>query len=354
MSNVKLSIRCLLFATLLLAASRDSAAEFDKKGLDYFESKIRPVLVKNCYQCHSAKAASEGKLKGKLQLDTREGARRGGETGPAVVPGKPNESLLVNALRHEDFEMPPKNKLPDSLVGHFVKWIEMGAPDPREGKTIAAAEIDIDAAKQFWSFRPLKEIAPPAASDASWGRTPVDRFIRARQEAAGITPNPVADPRTLIRRAYHDLIGLPPSPEEVATFKEESIRNPQSAYHNLVDRLLASDHFGERWGRHWLDLVRFAESNGYAFDKDRPNAYHYRDFVIRALNADMPYDEFVRLQVAGDLLATTDATNPAEARSTVDATAATGFLVAGPFTTQQTQNERERSRYEQLDDMIQT
>ena len=354
MSNVKLSIRCLLFATLLLAASRASAAEFDKKGLDYFESKIRPVLVKNCYQCHSAKAASEGKLKGKLQLDTREGARRGGETGPAVVPGKPNESLLVNALRHEDFEMPPKNKLPDSLVGHFVKWIEMGAPDPREGKTIAAAEIDIDAAKQFWSFRPLKEIAPPAASDASWGRTPVDRFIRARQEAAGITPNPVADPRTLIRRAYHDLIGLPPSPEEVATFEEESIRNPQSAYHNLVDRLLASDHFGERWGRHWLDLVRFAESNGYAFDKDRPNAYHYRDFVIRALNADMPYDEFVRLQVAGDLLATADATNPAEARSAVDATAATGFLVAGPFTTQQTQNERERSRYEQLDDMIQT
>jgi hypothetical protein len=343
-----------LSVVIIFAASASAAAEFDKKGLDYFESKIRPVLVKNCYQCHSAKAASEGKLKGKLQLDTREGARRGGETGPAVVPGKPNESLLINALRHEDFEMPPKSKLPDSLVGHFVKWIEMGAPDPRDGKTIAAAEIDIAAAKSFWSFQALKEITPPVAKDAKWARTPVDHFIRVRQEAAGITPNALADPKTLIRRAYYDLTGLPPSPEEVAVFETEYNRDPKSAYANLIDRLLASDHFGERWGRHWLDLVRFAESNGYAFDKDRPNAYHYRDFVIRALNSDMPYDEFVRLQVAGDLLATEDSKNPAEARSAVDAVAATGFLVAGPFTTQQTQKERERSRYEQIDDIIHT
>jgi hypothetical protein len=330
------------------------AAEPDKKGLDFFESKIRPLLVDNCYQCHSAKAAAEGKLKGGLQLDTREGARRGGETGPAVVPGKPDESLLISALRHEELEMPPKGKLPDSLIGHFVKWIEMGAPDPREGATIAAVEIDIAAAKEFWSFGPLKTAEPPAVKDTNWTRTAIDQFIRARQEAAGIALNPTADPRTLIRRAYYDLVGLPPTPEEVEAFVEDSIRNPQSAFRNLVDRLLDSQHFGERWGRHWLDLVRFAESNGYAFDGDRPNAYHYRDFVIRALNDDMPYDQFVRQQIAGDLLASADAATTAEAKAAVESLAATGFLVAGPFTTQQTQKERERSRYEQLDDMIHT
>ncbi len=343
-----------LLTVCITAVASLHAAEPDKKGLDFFESKIRPLLVDNCYQCHSAKAASEGKLKGGLQLDTREGARRGGESGPAVVPGKPDESLLISALKQEEFEMPPKGKLPDSLIGHFVKWIEMGAPDPREGETIAAAEIDFDAAKEFWSFRRLQQSDPPAVKDTEWTRTPIDQFIRARQEAAGVTPNPMADPRTLVRRAYYDLVGLPPAPEEVEAFVEESTRNPESAFENLIDHLLDSEHFGERWGRHWLDLVRFAESNGYAFDKDRPNAYHYRDFVIRALNADMPYDQFVRQQIAGDLLADADVKTTTEAEAAVESLAATGFLVAGPFTTQQTQKERERSRYEQLDDMIHT
>ena len=198
--------------------------------------------------------------------------------------------------------------------------------------------------KSFWSFQSLKQVQPPSPQDKQWVRTPVDRFIRVKQEAAGVEPNRVASAHTLIRRAYYDLVGLPPTPEAVQKFVDAAEIDLQTAYAKLIDELLESPHYGERWARHWLDLVRFAESNGYAFDKDRPNAFHYRDFVIRAFNQDLPYDEFVRLQVAGDLLKPND----------YDAISATGFLVAGPFTTQQTQKERERSRYEQLDDMVNT
>jgi hypothetical protein len=241
--------------------------------------------------------------------------------------------------------MPPRKKLPDEIVAHFVKWIAMGAPDPRDGeKGTASAEIDMTAAKEFWSFRPLADVKQPAVDDMSWVRTPVDLFIGARLHAAKIEASGIADARTLIRRVTIDIIGLPPEPEEVERFVEEASKDLDRAYGHLVDRLLASEHHGERWARHWLDLSRFAESNGYAFDGDRNNAYHYRDFVIRSLNADMPYDEFVSLQLAGDLLRPKD----------IDAVAATGFIVAGPFTTQQTQKERERSRYEQLDDMVHT
>jgi Protein of unknown function (DUF1549)/Protein of unknown function (DUF1553)/Planctomycete cytochrome C len=323
----------------------------DKAGNAFFESKIRPVLVRNCYQCHSAQAAANGKLKGKLLLDTRAGMHKGGESGPAVVPGDVAKSGIIAALKHETFKMPPKGKLPATVIADFEKWIRLGAPDPREGKAISTKrKIDIEAARKFWSFQPLKRAAPPVVKDAQWVKTAVDRFIRARQEAAGITPNKAAGPRTLIRRAYFDLIGLPPSPLEVERFVAESRSNRDAAYKRLIDRLLASEHYGERWARHWLDLARFAESNGYAFDKDRPNAYQYRDFVIKALNSDLPYDRFVRFQIAGDLLAD-GVVNP---ERKLDMTSATGFLVAGPFTTQQTQKERERSRYEQLDDVLNT
>ena len=182
----------------------------------------------------------------------------------------------------------------------------------------------------------------------------MDRFIRARQQTEDVTGNPRATPLTLLRRLHFNVVGLPPSPEEIQQFTRDAEQDFEAAYEAAVERLLASGHYGERWGRHWLDLVRFAESNGYAFDQDRANAFQYRDFVIRALNADMPYDQFVRLQLAGDLLADNNVATNAQARQTLDAVAATGFLVAGPFTTQQTQKERERSRYEQLDDIVHT
>ena len=323
----------------------------------FFESKIRPVLAENCYQCHSAKAVAEGKLKGGLQLDTRAGIQTGGDTGPAVVPGKLPDSLILRALRHEgDLKMPPKNKLSATVAADFQKWIEMGAPDPRDGMvaTLKKDDVDIAAGQKHWAFRPLAKTAVPEISHQKWARTEIDQFIRARQESAKVGANRVAELRTLVRRAYFDLIGLPPTPEQVSSFVASAEEDFDSAWPALIDELLASPHYGERWGRHWLDLVRFAESNGYAFDKDRPNAWRYRDWVINALNADMPYDEFVRQQVAGDLFAGADWDNPAKAKRALELVSATGFIVAGPFTTQQTQKERERSRYEQLDDMIHT
>jgi hypothetical protein len=340
--------------TLLLTSSVASAAEPDRKGLDFFEAKIRPMLVKHCYECHSAGAIGKKNLKGGLLLDSRDGSRKGGESGPAVVPGKPDESLLITALKHDSFKMPPKGKLPDELIAHFVKWVEMGAPDPRDGVAVATTGIDIDAGRKHWSFQPLTQPDPPAVKDEAWGRNSLDHFVRAKQEAAGVTPNGIASPRTLIRRAYFDLIGLPPKPEDIERFVADSEKDPKGAYNRLIDGLLAREQFGERWARHWLDVTRFAESHGYAFDGDRPNAWHYRDFVIRALNSDMPYDQFVKLQLAGDLLANVNAPSTTEAHEAINTLAATGFLVSGPYTTQQTQKERERSRYEQLDDIVST
>ena len=219
-----------------------------------------------------------------------------------------------------------------------------GLATPMWAESDLAGGKDLEAARKFWSYRSLSEAEVPEVKNDSWVRTEVDRFILARLEAAKVEPNEIASLQTLIRRVSFDLRGLPPTPEEVESFELEAKKDFREAYEKLVDRFLSDSAYGERWGRHWLDLARFAESNGYAFDKDRKNAFRYRDFVIRALNDDMPYDRFVRLQMAGDLLKPDD----------VDSIAATGFLVAGPFTTQQTQKERERSRYEQLDDVIHT
>ncbi len=312
-------------------------------GLKLFEAKIRPVLIQQCYACHSADAVKAGKLQGELLLDTRAGIRKGGESGPAVVPGDVEQSLILGALRHDNFKMPPDTKLPAAVIDDFVAWVKLGAPDPREGESHQPAErtIDLAAGRTFWSFQPLHPAPVPTVKQTSWVRTSVDPFILARLEQQDLSPNAAADSQTLIRRLYFDVWGLPPEPSEVQTFLADD--SPQ-AYEQLVDRLLEGQHYGERWARHWLDLARFAESNGYAFDKDRPAAYHYRDFVIKALNEDLPYDQFVRWQVAGDQIAPQD----------YMAQAATGFLAAGPFTSQQTQKERERSRYEQLDDIVGT
>ena len=335
-----------ILATVLIVGTLNSIATADEptaEQLKHFESKIRPVLIARCYKCHSADAVKAGKLEGELLLDTREGIRKGGESGPAVVPGDVDASLLVDAIRHDSFKMPPDTKLEAATIADFVKWIETGAHDPREGEAaeVAKEQIDLEAGRQFWSFQPIIDAAPPTVMNDDWVRTDIDRFILARLEAEGLAPNEAASRRKLIRRVYFDLWGLPPDPAAVEAFVADE---SPDAYARLVDRLLAGDHYGERWARHWLDLARFAESNGYAFDKDRPGAYHYRDFVIKALNNDMPYNQFVTLQLAGDQLHPTDYTSQA----------ATGFLAAGPFTSQQTQKERERSRYEQLDDVVAT
>ncbi|MBX6313719.1 MAG: DUF1553 domain-containing protein [Isosphaeraceae bacterium] len=276
------------------------AAADDPAGIAFFEKKIRPVLVKECYACHSAEAK---KVRGGLRLDSRAGLLAGGDSGPAIVPGQPDESLLLEALRHEGLAMPPKGKLPDGVVADFERWIQMGAPDPRDGRAAPARTgIDLEAGRQFWAYQLPRRHEPPAVADADWPRTDIDRFILAKLEAHGLRPVHDADKATLVRRLYFDLIGLPPSPEEIDAFASDTA--PDS-YERLVDRLLASPHFGERWGRHWLDVARFAESltlRGLILKQ----AWRYRDYVIDAFNSDLPFNQFLREQVAGDLLPAAD------------------------------------------------
>jgi hypothetical protein len=274
------------------------ATEDDPTGVAFFERKIRPMLVKECYACHSARSKT---LKGGLRVDTSEGLRKGGDSGPAIVAGKPEESLLLDALRHEGIEMPPTGKLPDSVIGDFERWVKIGAPDPRRERPApqhAWETINVDAGRKFWAYQPPRRREPPEVRDTAWPASDIDRFLLAALEARNISLTVEADRATLARRLYFDLIGLPPSIEEVDVFVNDT---SAVAYQTLVDRLLASPHFGERWGRHWLDVARFAESltlRGFILT----SAWRYRDYVIDAFNGDMPFDQFVREQVAGDLL----------------------------------------------------
>ncbi len=266
--------------------------------LEFFEKRIRPVLVEHCHKCHGPKVQ-----KGGLRLDSRPALLAGGDSGPAVVPGRPDEGYLVRAVEYGDvFQMPPTGKLPDSIAADLRHWVEMGAPWPEEAPPAVPGEQsakDDAIGRQHWCFLPITEVAPPAVQNEAWVRSPIDRFILARLEAAGLQPAPEADRRTWLRRVTFALVGLPPTAGELHAFLDDA--SPE-AYGRVVDRLLASPQFGERWARHWLDLVRYAESRGHEFDFTIPNAWQYRDYVIRALNADVPYDQFVMEHVAGDLL----------------------------------------------------
>ena len=319
----------------------------------FFESRIRPVLIDKCYSCHSAAAK---KIKGGLRLDSRETMREGGETGPAVVPGKPEESLILRALAHtEDFaKMPPKQKLPTAVIADFRRWVEMGAPDPRDSSRESATTADKDkpSGKEegpWWSLKPIScpEVPRPTTADAGWARTPIDDFIIARLREKGLKPQPEADRGTLIRRLCFDLTGLPPDPAEVRAFLCD---DSPDAYERLVDRLLASPHHGERWARHWMDLVHFAETHGHDQDRIRPNAWPYRDYLIETFNRDTPYARFVQEQVAADVLF------PEEPRLIV----ALGMIAAGPWDESSLRDIRDDSidrqigHYIDRDDMVST
>jgi Ca2+-binding EF-hand superfamily protein len=290
----------------------------------FFEKKIRPVLVDKCYSCHSADA---DKVKGSLVLDTREGARRGGDQGPAVVPGDLEASLLIKAIRYHDsdLQMPPEKnggKLASPVIADFEQWVRMGAPDPREGKSgLVQNSINIEKGREHWAFQLPKKSAPPAVKDTAWPKSDIDRHVLAELEKRGLKPVGDADKRTLIRRVYFDLIGLPPAPEEVEAFVNDT---SPDAFARVVDNLLVKPQFGERWGRHWLDVARYAESSGKENNIAYPHAWRYRDYVIRAFDRDKPYDEFLMEQIAGDLMAAKDDTDKAWKQI------ATGYLAIGP------------------------
>ena len=330
-------------AAIVLRPPVASAATVD------FGRDIQPLLAGHCVKCHGPE-----KQKGGLRLDSRRTAFQGGDSGePGIVPGHANQSRVFQMVSSKkvDERMPPKGEPLDAKQLTLLQcWIDAGAEWPESGTNVAKqarAEMQVtDADRQHWAFRPLKAVAPPRVKDKKWVRTPVDPFIRQAQEAQKLSPAAPAGARTLVRRIYFDLVGLPPTPEEMARWSAR-IRRSSEAVAALVDGLLASPHYGERWARHWLDVARYADSNGMEGDGDRPNAYHFRDFVIRALNDDMPFNQFIRWQLAGDEIAP----------EIPEAIAATGFIAAGvnaalPDTLME--EEKLRNRANELDDMVST
>ncbi|MBP3960574.1 DUF1553 domain-containing protein [Gemmata sp. G18] len=279
------------------------AADPDPAALEFFEKKIRPVLVEHCAACHSVAAEKNKKLKGGLFVDSREGMLKGGDSGPAVVPGKPADSLLLKTMKYDgDVQMPPKGKLPAAALKDFEKWIAMGAPTPRDNAPIGSKKqigLSIEEGRKFWAYKlPVRPLVPNVQNPKWEARNEIDAFVLAALDAKGLKPAPEADRATLARRLYYDLTGLPPPPEEADAFVNDKA---PGAYEKLVDKLLASPEFGVRWGRHWLDIARFAESvtlRGFVY----PHAWRYRDYVIDSFNADVPFDRFIKEQLAGDLL----------------------------------------------------
>jgi hypothetical protein len=322
--HLLIGMRAGVFAAgllLSLAAVSPLRADPTPARLQFFETRIRPVLADNCYKCHSQQSA---RVKGGLLLDTREGLLQGGEHGPAIVPGDAGKSLLIKAISYTDadLQMPPKQKLSDAQIADLTTWVNSGAPAPAPAVAATGITKAADAGKSHWAWQPLTKPGVPEVKDTAWPKTPVDNFILAKLEEKGLTPNPPADKNTLIRRASFDLTGLPPTPEEVENFlKDES----PDAFAKVVDRLLASPRYGERWGRHWLDVARYSDTKGQIKrnreDEAYPFAWTYRDYVIRSFNEDKPYNLFITEQIAADKLPTS-ARNPTNL-------CALGFLTVG-------------------------
>lgn len=321
-------------AALVLVMPGIVRADETEVSVNFFESKIRPVLVKQCYECHSAKSKE---LKGNLFVDSREGLRRGGDSGPAVVPKNLDDSILLEALRYEGLEMPPDKPLPEQTIRDFERWILGGAVDPRVADPNSASlrgirhQIDLEEGRQYWAFQPITEPANPTVRNSQWVNQPLDAFVLHRLESSGLKPNPVAAPAERLRRLYFDLVGLPPDPAAVERFE----RDPSpSAWAAHVDQLLESPRFGERWARHWLDVVRFGESTGMERNFTYPYAWRYRQYVISAFNADKPFDQFLTEQLAGDLLETDSDSHRLELLT------ATGVLAMGPKSLNETNREQ--------------
>ena len=323
-----------------------SAKPFSSQQIRFFEDRVRPILKARCLKCHG-----EGpKIKGGLRIDSREAVLRGGELGPAVSLKEPDQSRLLQAIRYEEIEMPPSGKLPSGEIDVLTRWVKEGLPwstlpttpgsAPPSSTTNPAVVAHARASTPGrWSLRPVARPPVPAVKHAAWPSNSIDAFVLARLEAEGLQPNGEADRVTLIRRLKYDLTGLPPTPEEVDAFVAD---HGIDAYERLVDRLLGSPHYGEKWGRHWLDLVRFAETNGYERDSAKPFAWRYRDYVIDAFNRDKPYDQFIREQLAGDEI------DPGSAAALI----ATGFYRLGIWDDEPA--DRPLARYDGLDGIIST
>ena len=327
-----------LMALLVFSGGLRADSPASAEALQFFESKVRPLLAESCFKCHGQK-----KQKGKLRLDRHDAILSGGESGPAVVPGNPRASLLIRAVGYQDAElkMPPKQKLSDDQVSILARWVELGAPWPKEegaGPPRRAPGLAVtDKDRDWWAFRAVGDVPVPGVGKADWVSNPIDHFILAKLEGEGLGPAASAGRRELIRRVYFDLIGLPPTYEEVESFAAD---DSPGALESLVDRLLEKPEYGERWGRHWLDVVRFAQTNGYERDGEKPLAWRYRDYVIRSFNQDKPYNRFVLEQLAGDEL---DDSNR-------DSIIATGFYRLGVWDDEP--DDKRMAEYDGLDDMV--
>jgi len=313
------------------------------EGIRFYRDRVRPILARRCFPCHGGQAD----VKGGLRLSNRADLLKGGESGAVVNLESPQDSLLLSAIQYDALQMPPSGKLPQSEIDTLTRWVHLGVPfDPKEEifapekPSVRSGQVVVsDSVKQFWSFRPVQRPQVPEVSDSGWVRSPIDAFILARLEAEGLKPAPPADKVALLRRAYYDLIGLPPSPEEVRAFLADD--SPE-AFARVVDRLLQSPHYGEHWARHWLDLVRYAETNSFERDGAKPFVWQYRDYVIASLNEDKPYDQFIREQLAGDEL---DQVTP-------ETIIATGFYRLGPWDDEP--SDMEQALYDDLDDILST
>jgi cytochrome c553 len=305
---------------LILSLLTTGVVRAQTKDIEFFETKIRPLLAERCYSCHSAKAE---KLQAGLYLDRRDKMLEGGDSGPTVVPGRPAESLLIKAVRYQEYEMPPDRKLADAEIGLLTKWVEMGAPWPdTEPSAAVSPEKGYEweyFRNEHWSFVPVNKSSPPAVQQKTWPRNEIDHFVLARLEQKQLAPNPPARADVLCRRIYLDLIGIPPTPEQVAQFVATAETDQQRATTELVDELLESPHYGQRWGRYWLDVARFSDGYGGFLDNNvNTSAWRYRDWVVAAFNDDLPYDDFIKLQIAGDLIGGREQA------------VATGFFALGP------------------------
>ena len=296
-------------------------------GIAFFEKNVRPLLASRCYGCHSSKL---DKPMSGLLLDSRAGMLRGGKSGaPAIVPGKPDDSLLISAVRrvNKDLQMPPGQPLETYEIDNLVRWIKMGAPDPRNESIPPAAPppvaYDWEKARQHWAFRPVQDSRPPQVASAEWNKSPIDQFIKAKLDEKKLAPQPRAGKLALLRRVTFDLTGLPPTPEEIDAFQKDA---SPGALEKVVDRLLASQQYGERWGRHWLDVVRYSDTAGDNADFPVPSMYRYRNWVIAAFNSDKPYDQFLRDQFAGDISASKDGLESKDKEAWQQKVVATGYL----------------------------